>query len=56
MGQKTAPRTALGETSAKRWPKTVKFGTTLATSVNIPTEHYTNTWSTSNASSMQILT
>jgi len=50
VGQKTAQFTLLGESSAKRWPITVKFGSTLAeTFLNISADNYVNTWFKSNA-------
>ena len=40
-GPKTAERTSLGEISAQRWPKTVKFSMVLAaTSVSISAEWF----------------
>ena len=48
--KKTAPQNLLEQISAKPWPKTVSFSSTLAsTSINIYAKIYTDIWSSSNA-------
>jgi len=47
---------SLGEISAKRWPKTVKLGSTLAaTFLSISDENYANKWFKSNATGISVM-
>jgi len=54
--KKTAPLNSLADISAKRWPKSVKFGTPLATRfLNICAKNYTDNWFKSKATGISVM-